>query len=334
MDSKLCLNDNRPRTVKISELLIFFVSFFLGIIALLLYQNYGIKEQVYFSTLSLLGFVLSIMISGASIILAIAAIYLGKFSEKAMIERSDESIRLQNEVFQKTTDALQRIESSTGVTEKRIEDIITGRVGSISEKIANMAFKEDKNLMDIKISEIEEIVKKSLLQGLREESANYRPFSNEDINRYNENKIQEEKENQKNEKIYEEKHNKLLRAFSCRDDLRAIKMHHGSPRKSGEDLFDAIYLTNDNRKIAVSTFRDTDSEYVIRLFAQKALYELKNNNFDYVYVALFKANFDLESAFRDCLEVASSDLRCKIDILKCLDDDFEKQINSLKLMES
>ena len=74
-----------------------------------------------FSTPDLINFILSVLLSGASIILAISAISLGKVSEQAMIQRSDESIRLQNEVFLKTTEALQRIESSTGVTENELK---------------------------------------------------------------------------------------------------------------------------------------------------------------------------------------------------------------------
>src|SRR5581483_10511264 len=88
------------------------ISFLVGVVAALLVKNALSSEQITFSTPSLLGFLFGVALSAASIVLAIAAIALGKISEHSIIRRSDESIRLQNEVFVRTTDALARIESS------------------------------------------------------------------------------------------------------------------------------------------------------------------------------------------------------------------------------
>jgi len=77
------------------------IAFLLGYAAYGLVQNILAVGTLSFSTPELINFVLSVLLSGASIFLAIAAITLGKFSEQAMIQRSDESIRLQTEVFQK-----------------------------------------------------------------------------------------------------------------------------------------------------------------------------------------------------------------------------------------
>ena len=100
-------------------------AFALGVIFSLLLSNTQTGNPTTFTTTELIGFVLSVILSGASIVLALSAIALGKISEQSVL-RSDESIRLQNEVFVKTTEALQRIEASSGGIEKRIEDIISG----------------------------------------------------------------------------------------------------------------------------------------------------------------------------------------------------------------
>src|SRR5262249_30079304 len=143
----------------------FLIAYLLGLVTHLLARNFFSGQPLTFSTPELINFVLSVLLSGASIFLAIAAIALGRFSEQAIIDRSDESIRLQNEVFQKTTDALQRIESSTGVTEKRIEDIISGRVGDLSQRAARIATEAP----DAKGKNMEELIRKSLYEALREE---------------------------------------------------------------------------------------------------------------------------------------------------------------------
>jgi len=133
------MKKNDAWTISYKHVGIIVFSFSLGLIGALLISNSQSASTTSFSTTELIGFVMSVILSGASIVLAISAIALGRSSERAVIDRSDESIRLQNEVFVRTNEALQRIEASTGVTEKRIEDIITGRVGDISQKIAGLA---------------------------------------------------------------------------------------------------------------------------------------------------------------------------------------------------
>ena len=135
---------NKAWTITYKQIGVIVLSFSLGLISALLLKNAGTTQASTFTTTELVGFVLSVIVSGASMVLAVAAIALGRASEQAVVTRSDESIRLQNEVFTKTTEALQRIEASTGVTEKRIEDIIAGRVGDISHQIAEMASKGGK----------------------------------------------------------------------------------------------------------------------------------------------------------------------------------------------
>lgn len=126
-----------PTTIRVSVIVTTAVAFTIGILTTLLLLRIIQPLPEFFSASSLIVFIFGIALSAAAIVLSVAAISLGKASEQAMIERSDESIRLQNEVFARTTDALQRIKSSTGVTEKRIEDIISGRAGAISDRIVD-----------------------------------------------------------------------------------------------------------------------------------------------------------------------------------------------------
>lgn len=123
-----------PKSISYGKLGGFVLVFVVGVVVTLIFQNAIKIESITFSTVSLVSFLFSVVLAGASIFLAITAIALGKASEQAMIHRSDESIRLQNQIFTKTTDALARIESSTGVTERRVEDIISGRIGNISQR--------------------------------------------------------------------------------------------------------------------------------------------------------------------------------------------------------
>ena len=152
--------------------LIIFV-FMLGIISALLLSNAQTGTPTTFTTTELIGFVLSVILAGAAIVLAISAITLGKSSEQAVIKRSDESIRLQNEVFTKTTEALQRIESSTGVTEKRIEDIISGRAGEISRELAEITIRDRKVLPD-DARKLEENIRRSIMHSVTEQSVEER----------------------------------------------------------------------------------------------------------------------------------------------------------------
>lgn len=157
--------NNNDSVISYNQLGLIVVVFILGIIASKLILNGQTGAATTFSTTELIGFVLSVILSAASIVLAIAAITLGKSSEQAVIKRSDESIRLQNEVFIRTTEALQRIEASTGVTEKRIEDIISGRVGAISHEIAELATGKRKGIA-LNRNELENEIRHSILQGV------------------------------------------------------------------------------------------------------------------------------------------------------------------------
>lgn len=229
------------RNLTYSQVGVGLLIFILGIVAILIFQNLSTGEKLTFSTASLVSFLFGIALSAASIVLAIAAITLGKVSERIMIERSDESIRLQNEVFIKTTDALQRIESSTGVTEKRIEDIIAGRAGDISHKIASKIAEERVGRRDAR--ELEQEIKDSLLSELskakRSESAEER-----------EKKMEQGEQARKEYKMFQDK---VLLSIADSKLTQSEKIGDGHFRQKGEDLVDGVFRVGGER-IAVCTF--------------------------------------------------------------------------------
>lgn len=89
-----------------------------------IFANVDFLPDAQMTAVEIIQFSLGVVLAGATAALAIVAISLGQYSERAMVLRSDESIRLQNEVFQKSIEALSRIESSTDTTGRRIEDIM------------------------------------------------------------------------------------------------------------------------------------------------------------------------------------------------------------------
>jgi hypothetical protein len=234
----------KKNSVSYSTLFIIIISIFIGVFAtLFIIKTFDIKPES-FTVAELITFLFGIALSAASIVLAIAAISLGKASEQIMINRSDASIKLQNEVFLQTTEALQRIESSTGVTEKRIEDIISGRAGAISDKIVTQILEDRGGGIKNKDELVKEI-RKSVIQGLTTDG---------------ETKITqspEEKESAMKKQIgrkeYIKFHDDVLLGLANVSNVKSLKIGNGSNRTSGEDLFDGIFKINGNL-IAVSAF--------------------------------------------------------------------------------
>ena len=259
--------------------------FVLGLIAALLLQNTKTDVQTTFTTTELIGFVLSVILSGASIVLAVSAIALGKSSEQAVIKRSDESIRLQNDVFIKTTEALQRIESSTGVTEKRIEDIISGRVGDISQTIAELATGKRKG-HPLTQEELEREIQRSILSEVREK-------------RSPEEEAERKKKREEERKRYEDFHQSVLSSFSNRQDTKAEKLGHGSMRGRGVDLFDGVFDVND-KKIGLSAFSEnvTDNISNIDDFLTQVAKSIISGDVNYAVLA-FNGNPSEQEAIQE-----------------------------------
>lgn len=260
------------RHISLKTLVISLSSFIVGIVSSKLVENQMANEQSIFSTMDIVSFTLTLIVSGASIILAIAAIQLGKLSEVAIIQRNDESIRLQNEIHSSTTDALIKIQSSTGVTEKRIEDIIEGRVSLASEKIANIAYNQnpytDKEAFKKEIQE-------SLIKDILLNSESKEEHDNTDS-------IEKEKERERG-KIYQNAHNRIMNLIKSKAGVIVGKIGHGNPAKTGDDIFDGIFLYN-NSRIGVTTYFEDYHERMLIDFTNKAVKEIVDENYNYVRV--------------------------------------------------
>ncbi|EMF7386054.1 TPA: hypothetical protein NG505_001814 [Vibrio parahaemolyticus] len=265
---------NEEWNVSYKQLGIIIISFALGLIVGLLALNAQGTSQSNFTTTELIGFVLSVILSGASIVLAVAAISLGKISEKSVIERSDESIRLQNEVFTKTTEALLRIESSTGVTEKRIEDIISGRVGDISHQVAEIASRHTKSVNPEDAKKLEEAIRKEIMNEVKAESVEDREAR---LARRRERAMREKAADLK----YEEVHNKILLGIGNQRSVTIEKVGHGTLGDGGAN-FDGLY-TKGEFKFAVSTFRPSVDMSSVISYLPHVVEELASKGIEHAY---------------------------------------------------
>jgi uncharacterized protein (DUF1778 family) len=324
--------DNKPWTITYKQIGVIILSFSLGLISALLLQNAGTTQASTFTTTELIGFVLSVIVSGASMVLAVAAIALGRSSEQAVITRSDESIRLQNEVFTKTTEALQRIEASTGVTEKRIEDIIAGRVGDISHQIAQMASKGGKQSPK-DLQELEENIRRSLLSSIRDDDkVDRRHAFIEKRQRDEAEKAEKARLEQELEDTYQAAHQKTLLNFGNKKGVTINKLEHGSPSKSGEDLFDGLF-TYQERSLGVSTFRPDSSEDMLKIFILNASSELAKNTIDELYIVAFTDNNDsgTPKVLDEAVMSVSAEIKERIHILPSDIESAAKVIADIKL---
>lgn len=240
-------NRNPPpqhRGISYRALFIGILSFIAGAAALLIFTQAVGAAQVAFSVTGIISFVFGVALSSASIVLAVAAISLGRASERTMVERSDESIRLQNEVFVKTTDALARIESSTGVTEKRIEDIIAGRAGAIAERLV-----EHRRIGPQTREEIENEIKESL----RAELTTLRSHQLEPNGKEQETKIEERRVKAEARAKFDKFRDKVLFHVSDQSSTKTRKIGDVRFAASGDDLADGVFETPSGR-VAISAF--------------------------------------------------------------------------------
>ena len=304
------------------------IAFLLGCAAYGLAKNAVVGAPLTFPTPDLITFVLSVLLSGASMFLAIAAIALGRFSEQAIVQRSDESIRLQNEVFQKTTDALQRIESSTGVTEKRIEDIISGRVGDLSQKIAKIATEQQEGERKLGPNEIADLVKQSIYQSLGEQGLSSQRSSFEEERRRMK-EAEELKAKQKAE--YEGQTNRLLRTLSSRDDLKAMKMGRGAVDAQGDGMYDGIYVTKDGKRLGVIDFTNRHSPDLLQRGITAALRDLATGNVTHLWIVVYDGDEIRQKAFTDAMAIVAPELRAKVTLTLCPNDKIEEIATSFQI---
>lgn len=269
--------------ISYSTLLLVFISLVSGsLFTLLVMKIFSISSESFTSS-ELISFLFGIALSAASTVLAIVAISLGKSSEQAMMDRSDESIKIQNEVFVKTIEALQRIESSTGVTEKRIEDIISGRAGAISDKIAEKLI-EDRGIKSKNKAAIRKDVQQSIFEGLSSQESEIKDLKREELVR----KLKEESEKRSNaEQEYQKFHNEVLLGLANSKKMKTIKIGDGAFDETGDNLFDGVFEVKAKR-VAVSTFtvnkEISDQFDGFYEFLSDVARELSQNSYQKVYL--------------------------------------------------
>jgi len=267
-----------------------------------------------FTPLDLIGFSLSVALSGASIVLALAAMSSSRASEDALTRRSDESIRLQNEVFLKTTEALAKIESSTGVTEKRIEDIIAGRVGAIAESVAESTLKGGKPVSE---KELQARVQEAIQQAVSP-AGNLAP----EVRAERMAKLAEvRRQRQLNESEYLQKHEALLQGLAGSGGLKALRLGHGDVQEEGPEKFDALYRLNSGKKVWLSTFRsNTDTSEVSEFFIglPKLLSDVEVEK---LFIVLFGVKEEVEAAVKEVISAFKDELSRKIFVTNTPDPD-------------
>jgi hypothetical protein len=304
---------NEEWSVTYKQIGIVLISFVLGVIVALLLSNSQSSIASNFTTTELIGFVLSVILSGASIVLAIAAIALGKSSEQAVINRSDQSIRLQTEVFTKTTDALQAIKSSTDVTEKRIEDIISGRAGDLSKQIAEFA-SDETAAGNIDVKELEDKIKKSLTQSFEKKE----PTESE-----REERVKRRNEAKSRRDQYEKHHDSLLYSLANKPDVKIEKLGHGtpSPDNNPKERYDAI-LDKNGVKTAISTFMPIDeSRIMYRGYSdvvRSLAAPLQDENISKLYLIQFgdtETKADLKE-IKESISLMKDDIASRIEVVQ------------------
>jgi len=161
--------EQRSRSVKSVPIWLLFtvaLTFAVGLVSGLVIINLTTVSGNTLSTTSIISFAFTVALGAAAIILASLTIVLSRSAEDALIKRSDEGIRLQNDVFVKTSEVLSTIQASTGLTEKRLEDIISGRTGIIAQEVFERSFPKGETSLS---SEAEDRLKNTLADSLKEE---------------------------------------------------------------------------------------------------------------------------------------------------------------------
>lgn len=305
------MNDN-PKSISYVQLGVIAGSFVVGLIVGLFAIGAQSSAATSLTPMALIGFVISVLLGGASIVLAVVAISLGRTSENVLVARGDDSLRLQTEIYTKTADALQKIASSTDVTEKRIEDMISGRVSDISHDLARSLPRARQSP-----ERLEADIRKSIMHSMRHKET--------EEQRQAEKAREEERETQ-----YQTAHKRAQLCFANKQYLKISKLDHGMVDDEGEDLFDAIYTRRDD-KIALSTFRPTWNEKSIKIFILNALDEIKKGTITQLVMLLFTdaENERKTEAFERILALVPPELGDRIQLVVSTFDDVEENVDAI-----
>ncbi len=91
------------------------LTFTVGVVASLLFQNLVGAEMVSFSTIGLVGFIVAVSLSVAAIVVAIAVVAMGQAAQRALKLQAEESMHMQNEILNRTIDVLLKVETAVTV---------------------------------------------------------------------------------------------------------------------------------------------------------------------------------------------------------------------------
>jgi hypothetical protein len=302
------------KSIAYSQLAVIAISFTVGLVVGLFMDSANGEATTSLAPMALIGFSISVLLGGASLVLAIVAISLGRASEAALVKRGDESVRLQTELYSRTSDALQKIASSTDVTEKRIEDMISGRVTDISQDLAKALPSSRKSLQSLESS-----IKKSILRSIHSEETS-------DTREHDRRKAMEQ------EKQYQDAHQRAVIAFANKEGVTVCKLEHGGLDDEGEDLFDAIYSYRDER-IAVSTFRTNTRSGPMRNFLLKALAEMKSGLVNRFVLVLFSDGEaeEIPTELKGAIDLFPADMVEDVNICVTSYSEVENTINGIEL---
>ena len=225
-------------SIHYSYLIVFMLAFVLGITSILIAKNYLQSEIINLSTLDLLNFVFSIVLSASAIVLSITAIILSKNSEQSISRQNNESKNLQNEIFSHTIEVLSKIQSSSGITEKRIDDI-SKRIDDIPRRTGGGREKE-----------IKEIIRRTFLP------------ANSQLDKLKE-KRKEEEDDEK-EAAFK---NEIMLGIANTERVIVEKIGEGDFDGSGKELVDGLFSI-DTKKFSVSTFCINENDSAFDIFDQ------------------------------------------------------------------
>lgn len=133
------------------------------------------------------------------------------------------------------------------MTEKRIEDIISGRVGALSQRLAETALGAGGSGRFRSKEALEEEFRKTITQELEPE------LSAADKERFRREAAQEERAL----KEYQKFHQAVVNEFANHPGIKVEKIGDGSFDEKGDDLVDGVFTIGQNR-LAVITLSTSD----------------------------------------------------------------------------
>jgi F0F1-type ATP synthase assembly protein I len=223
-------SEKTPATVRVDFLTSLLIAFVSGVLVVGFALGWT-SQKTSLDPLELISFTLTVLLSGASIVLAISAIGLGRSSEQTIMQRSDDGLHLQMQIFKDTQDALSRIETSTGVTKERIDDLLAGKAGPLAQALATeMAPGKSRRMSEDRVKEVLERV-------VRGSSSSDGVLSPEFQHA--------QREAQAAHKAYSSFMETFLLEMVNEDAYSTIKVGEGSFGETGNDLFDGVFRKGD-----------------------------------------------------------------------------------------